>query len=186
MYFSTGLELRIVFRFFVGSVFAPFSLHFLLHFRSKCDPYHCRFWVTFGLLLCHFWITLEHKVTASRSWALGARCEDYPSCRAHFARRAGTPRRMGHAHFARWAGTTCRIWHADFVRRAGTTRRIVHALFLPSGDYRTPRHIGHAHFARRAGTTRRIGHALSARRAGTTRHVALTILTHRSLPLDNP
>ena len=148
----TRLYFRIVFRFFVGSVFAPFSLHF----RSKCDPYHCHFWVTFGLLLCHFWITLEHKVTASRSWALGARCEDYPSCRAHFA------------------------------RRAGTTRRIGHALFLASGDYRTTRHIGHAHFARRAGTIRRIGHALSARRAGTTRHVALTILTHRSLPLDNP
>ena len=87
-------------------VFASFSLNLLLHFRSKCDPYHCRFWVTFELLLCHFWITLEHKVTASRSWALGARCEDYPSCRAHFARRAGTTRRMGHAHFARWAGTT--------------------------------------------------------------------------------
>ena len=116
---------------------ASFSPHFLLHFRSECDPYHCRFWVTFELLLCHFWITLEHKVTASRSWALGARCEDCPSCRAHFARRAGTTRRMGHAHFARWAGTTCRIWHADFVRRAGTTRRIGHALFLPSGDYRT-------------------------------------------------
>ena len=129
--------------FSVGSVFAPFSLHF----RSKCDPYHCRFWVTFGLLLCHFWITLEHKVTASRSWALGARCEDYPSCRAHFARRAGTTRRMGHAHFARWAGTTCRIWHADFVRQAGTTRRIGHALFLPSGDYRTTRRNVHAHFA---------------------------------------
>ena len=67
---------------------------------------------------------MEHKVTASRSWALGARCEDYLSCHAHFARRAGTTRRMGHAHFARWAGTTCRICHADFVRRAGTTRRI--------------------------------------------------------------
>ena len=69
------------------------------------------FWVTFGLFLCHFWITLEHKVTASRSWALGARCEDYPSCHGHFARRAGTTRRMGHAHFARWAGTTCGVGH---------------------------------------------------------------------------
>ena len=103
--------------------------------------------VTFGLLLRRFWITLEHKATASRSWALGARCEDYPSCHAHFARRAGTTRRMGHAHFARWAGTTCRIWHADFVRRAGITRRIGHALFLSSGDYRTTRRIVHAHFA---------------------------------------
>ena len=97
---QSGWEFRIVDRFF----FAPFSLHVLLHFRSKCDPYHCRFWLTFGLLFCHFWITLEHNVTASRSWALGARCEDYPSCRAHFARRAGTTRRTGHAHFASGRG----------------------------------------------------------------------------------
>ena len=69
--------------------FASFSLHFLLHFRSKCNPYHCRFWVTFGLLLCHLWITLEHKVTASRSWALGARCEDYPSYWVCTFRQAG-------------------------------------------------------------------------------------------------
>ena len=67
-------------------------------------------------------------MTASRSWALGARCEDYPSCHTHFARPAGTTRRMGHAHFARWAGvpvnmsfytTTCQTSRARHTFSVG-------------------------------------------------------------------
>ena len=52
-----GGVVRYIFYWIVDRFFRFIFAPFLLHFRNKCDPYHCRFWVTFGSHLGYFCVT---------------------------------------------------------------------------------------------------------------------------------